>query len=561
MTSRWWRTLPTAFTCSITDERWPKASRAMFSNIHASSPPISARPQRRGDLNCSGSRWAAADLPRRQVKRWHAGRPAALRGFQSCLSEHDDAADDLTLTQRAKGLVDGVEAYALGDEFVQHQPPFQIGARQHGEITRGPGVAVARAADALLLHQRAPAETDLDVDVDLAEPDHLAAGPHRLDRGTKRGGAAGGLDHDVGAAAAAFLFGSGGHVLPLGIHAAGCAHAPCEIELAVVDVDRDDFRRAGKPCALHRSQPNRAAADHHHRIGVPDMGDIERRADARHHTAADQAGAIERDVRRDHDRLMLLHDAIFAEGADEHQMLELFAARAPRLRGAVELQRLRALAEIILAQDREAAVAIVAVAAMRVPRQDDVIALFHPPHGGTHLLDHACGFMAEHDRHRIAQRAVDHFEIGVAKPRGTHAHQHVRWGERRGSEHLDLQRAVRAVQHGRPVVEGHGRAQAISYFAFLTSPFFTPASGKTHIAATMNTAVAMTKIESSGRIGDPLQNASTAATISATAETAALTSVGTAIAFWSQLAPTGTAAASSGGRAAPRRFFFTNRVS
>jgi hypothetical protein len=65
---------------------------------------------------------------------------------------------------------------------------------------------------------------------------------------------------------------------------------------------------------------------------------------------------------------------------------------------------------------------------MRVPRQDDVIALFQPPHGGTHLLDHACGFMAEHDRHRIAQRAVDHFEVGVTKPRGAHAAATMRTG-------------------------------------------------------------------------------------------------------------------------------------
>src|SRR5262245_32026762 len=103
------------------------------------------------------------------------------------------------------------------------------------------------------------------------------------------------------------------------------------------------------------------------------MSVIQHRPDRRH-TAAEQAGAMERDVRRYPDRLLLLHDAIFAEGADEHQMLELFAARAPRLGGAVELHRPRALGEIILAQDREAAVAIVAVAAMRVPRQDDVIA-------------------------------------------------------------------------------------------------------------------------------------------------------------------------------------------
>src|SRR5262249_60228248 len=36
--------------------------------------------------------------------------------------------------------------------------------------------------------------------------------------------------------------------------------------------------------------------------------------------------------------------------------------------------------------------------------------------------------------------------------------------------------------------ETPARAKGISYFAFLTSPFFTPASGKPHIAATMNTA-------------------------------------------------------------------------
>lgn len=37
---------------------------------------------------------------------------------------------------------------------------------------------------------------------------------------------------------------------------------------------------------------------------------------------------------------------------------------------------------------------------------------------------------------------------------------------------------------------------------FLTSPFLTPASGKIHMAITMNTAVTMTNVENSGRIGD-----------------------------------------------------------
>ena len=36
-------------------------------------------------------------------------------------------------------------------------------------------------------------------------------------------------------------------------------------------------------------------------------------------------------------------------------------------------------------------------------------------------------------------------------------------------------------------------------------PFFTPASGNTHIAAIMKIAVATTKLEKPWRIGDPLQ--------------------------------------------------------
>src|SRR3982075_1268407 len=66
------------------------------------------------------------------------------------------------------------------------------------------------------------------------------------------------------------------------------------------------------------------------------------------------------------------------------------------------------------------------------------------------------------------------------------------------------------------------------YFAFFNSPFFTPASGKIHIATTMKTAVTMTKIEKSGRIGEPLHQARTAATIRTMTETAALTSLGMA---------------------------------
>src|SRR5262249_18736469 len=83
--------------------------------------------------------------------------------------------------------------------------------------------------------------------------------------------------------------------------------------------------------------------------------------------------------------------------------------------------------------------------------------------------------------------------------------------------------------------------------------FFTPASGKIHIAATMNTAVTITNIQSSRRIGEPPQKASTPATISAAAGDPALTSVGTANAPSLQFAPAGTPPPAPGRRGGPPR--------
>jgi hypothetical protein len=69
------------------------------------------------------------------------------------------------------------------------------------------------------------------------------------------------------------------------------------------------------------------------------------------------------------------------------------------------------------------------------------------------------------------------------------------------------------------------------YLVRPTSPFFAPASEKTHMAATISTAVTITKVAKSGRTGEPLQNERTPATKSTTAERTALTSYGGAYKF------------------------------
>ncbi len=127
----------------------------------------------------------------------------------------------------------------------------------------------------------------------------------------------------------------------------------------------------GQTRALHGGEPDRAAADHHDRVGAGDARDIERGAHPRHDAATDEAGTIKRHVLGNGDGLLIRNDAIFAEGAQEHQMLERLAALQPRLALPVELNRLRAFGEIFLAEDRNIAIAIEAMPAMRIPGQDD----------------------------------------------------------------------------------------------------------------------------------------------------------------------------------------------
>src|SRR5205814_2038955 len=89
--------------------------------------------------------------------------------------------------------------YQVGRPRMPVAPPS---IRRKDEVTRRPGAATARTAEALLGHQAAPAESDLVLHIDLAEPDDLAARPHRLDRDAEPGGTAGRFEHDIDAAPA-----------------------------------------------------------------------------------------------------------------------------------------------------------------------------------------------------------------------------------------------------------------------------------------------------------------------------------------------------------------------
>lgn len=67
-------------------------------------------------------------------------------------------------------------------------------------------------------------------------------------------------------------------------------------------------------------------------------------------------------------------------------------------------------------------------------------------HGRPHALHDARALVAEHHRQREDELALDDLEVGVAEPRGTHAHQHVVGAEGARLDALDRQRRTRRAQ-------------------------------------------------------------------------------------------------------------------
>src|SRR5205809_365045 len=82
----------------------------------------------------------------------------------------------------------------------------------------------------------APAKCNVLVDIDLAQPDHLASGPHRLDAQAECRGAACRLDDGIGAATRGAAPRQRDRVFGLGVDAGSGTHARGELELLVIDV-------------------------------------------------------------------------------------------------------------------------------------------------------------------------------------------------------------------------------------------------------------------------------------------------------------------------------------
>src|SRR5689334_3190543 len=236
---------------------------------------------------------SSARSPRR-ARRWGASTWSRASGGWRNSVKFDDTADPFAACEVSESLVDVVEPQAARDERIEQHTPRKVFARDPRKIARRPRVAVARADDALLTHQRSPAERHVLVHVDLAQPHDFAARTYGFHRELKRVFAARGFEDVVGAASIGELadspddVGIGRRYRPGGAKPLRCSESRSR------HIDGDDLARIHEPCALDGVESHCAAADHgdtgtrrHSRFA--DYG-----ADAGHHPAADEACAIER---------------------------------------------------------------------------------------------------------------------------------------------------------------------------------------------------------------------------------------------------------------------------
>src|SRR5215472_17467505 len=98
-------------------------------------------------------------MPASSVETLAAKAPQdeAIEPLRLKLDHRPDRASGAKIIEAA---IDVLQLHPRGDQLVELEPSIQISVRQHGRIAQRACAAVARAAQPLLAHQRAPAEAD-----------------------------------------------------------------------------------------------------------------------------------------------------------------------------------------------------------------------------------------------------------------------------------------------------------------------------------------------------------------------------------------------------------------
>ena len=143
----------------------------------------------------------------------------------------------------------------------------------------------------------------------------------------------------VGAAAPGEALHDRGNVITPGQRRVGRAEGGCHQQFLLVDIHSYNGFRSGQPGSLDGVQTDGAAADHDHGGSGPDTRHSQNGAHSGHDAAADQASAIEGNLRRHGNGAALVDDAVFGVRADHREVIERFAANAEPRRSIHEKPR------------------------------------------------------------------------------------------------------------------------------------------------------------------------------------------------------------------------------
>ncbi len=194
----------------------------------------------------------------------------------------------------------------------------------------------------------------------------------------------------------------------------GRPEVPGPLQLARVDVHRDDRPRPGQPGAEHRGVAHPAAPDHGDRITQAHRRGVDRGTESRHHAAAEQARHLGRGRRVDLGALSRGDQRLLHEGAD---------AQGGGEGGAVGQGHLLGRVVGVEAVPGPATLAGAALAADRAPVQDDEVARRDAGHVVADRLDHPGRLVPEQVGEIVADATVAIVQIGVADAAGLHPHQ------------------------------------------------------------------------------------------------------------------------------------------
>lgn len=191
------------------------------------------------------------------------------------------------------------------------------------------------------------------------------------------------------------------------------AHRLRGLQLAVVDVDRDDLRRARQACAHDGRVADAAAADDRDRVAAADLAGVDRGADARHDAAAEEARDGRGDRGVDLGALAGRDEGLLGEGADAERGREL---------GPVEQGHLLLRVVGVEAVLRASAQTRTAIAAHRTPVEDHEVAGGDVRDALPHRFDDARRLVTEEEGELVVDPALLVVEIGVTDPAGLDLH-------------------------------------------------------------------------------------------------------------------------------------------